>query len=102
LHIAATISFEQYEATLAAMRKPAERKFGKTKWLRVFFITVFSFSLAIAIKTPIHARISARWFHPARLASFCSLVMGKIKDSVLFEAGLQGTRETVEWSANGN
>jgi hypothetical protein len=52
LHIAATIAFEQYEATLAAMRKPAERKFGKTKWLRVFFIAVFSFSLAIAIKTP--------------------------------------------------
>lgn len=52
MHIVATISFEQYEAALAAMRKPAERKFGKTKWLRVLFITVFSFSLVIAIKTP--------------------------------------------------
>jgi YcxB-like protein len=52
LHIVATISFEQYETALAAMRKPAERKFGKTQWLRAFFITVFSFSLVIAIKTP--------------------------------------------------
>jgi hypothetical protein len=52
LHIVATISFEQYKASLDALRKPAERRYGKTKWLRIFFITFFSFSLFIAIKTP--------------------------------------------------
>jgi len=52
LHIVATISFEQYEAALAAMRKPAEQKFGKTVWPGVFFIVVLSFALLIAIKTP--------------------------------------------------
>jgi hypothetical protein len=52
LHIVATISFEQYKASLEALRKPAERRYGKTAWLRIFFITFFSFSLVIAIKTP--------------------------------------------------
>jgi hypothetical protein len=52
LHIVATLSFEQYEAALAAMRKPAERRFGKTVWPKVFLIVVLSFVLVIAIKIP--------------------------------------------------
>jgi hypothetical protein len=52
LHIEPTITFEQYRATLEAMRKPAERRFGKTQWYRIALIVIFSFSLTIAIKTP--------------------------------------------------
>jgi hypothetical protein len=52
LHIEPTITFEQYRASLEAMRKPADRKFGKTQWLRVAVIVIFSFSLFVAIKTP--------------------------------------------------
>src|SRR5271170_6057291 len=34
------------------MRNPADRRFGRTSWLRVAVIIIFSFSLLIAIKTP--------------------------------------------------
>jgi hypothetical protein len=52
LHVEPSITFEQYRAALEAMRKPSDKRFGRSQWLRVAVIIILSFSIFIAVKTP--------------------------------------------------
>jgi hypothetical protein len=52
LHVEPSITLEQYRAALEAIRKPSDKRFGRSQWLRVAVIITLSFSIFIAVKTP--------------------------------------------------
>jgi L-lactate permease len=55
LHVEPKITFEQFNATVSAMRKST----SKTKWLRIALIVVFSFSIVIMAKTSSNGQFPA-------------------------------------------
>jgi hypothetical protein len=49
LHVEPSITFEQYSAALEAMRKPSDKRFGRSQWLKVAVIIILSFSIFITL-----------------------------------------------------
>lgn len=51
LQIVTTLSFEQFRAAVLATRKQFTQQNKRTYWLRIVFVIVLSFSIAIAMQT---------------------------------------------------